>query len=75
MPATDAAIAALSMLATYWVANRFIENWILWIAANIAAVYMYFTLELYATTALYIIYAVAALAGYVHWRKFPRVLN
>lgn len=75
MPVSDASIAAISMLATYWVANRFIYHWLLWIVADIIAVYMYLTQELYATTGLYIIYTIAAIVGYIHWRKFRRVLN
>lgn len=75
MPVSDAAIAALSMLATYWVANKFIYHWLVWIVADIIAVYMYSAQELYATTALYLIYTAAAIAGFIHWRKFRRVLN
>ncbi|PKP00304.1 MAG: hypothetical protein CVU13_02010 [Bacteroidetes bacterium HGW-Bacteroidetes-8] len=75
MPATDALIASLSMLATYWVTNRFIQHWHLWIAADVLAIYMYFSQGLYATTALYLIYIIAAIAGIVHWRKFRQVLN
>ncbi|MDP3437749.1 MAG: nicotinamide riboside transporter PnuC [Bacteroidales bacterium] len=75
MPATDALIAALSMLATYWVTNRFIQHWHLWIAADVLAIYMYFSQGLYATTALYFIYIIAAVAGIFHWRKFRQVLN
>ncbi len=75
MPATDAMIASLSMLATYWVTNRFIQHWHLWIAANVLAIYMYFSQGLYATTALYLIYIIAAIAGIFHWRKFRQVLN
>lgn len=74
-PMIDSAIASMSMLATYWVANRHIEHWIIWIAADILAVYLYISQQLYATTALYIVYTFAAVAGLYHWRKFRRVLN
>jgi hypothetical protein len=36
---------------------------------------MYLSQGLYATTALYFIYIIAAMAGIVHWRKFRQVLN
>lgn len=75
MPVTDASIAAISMLATYWVANRNIYHWLLWIVADVIAVYMYLNQELYATTVLYLIYTIAAVIGFIHWRKFKRVLN
>lgn len=70
MPETDAVIAVLSMLATWWVTRKFIENWYLWIIADGLAVYLYATQELYATALLYLVYTIAALAGYLHWRKF-----
>jgi nicotinamide mononucleotide transporter len=75
MPVTDSLIASLSMLATYWVSKKHIQHWLVWIVADILAVDMYFSQGLYATTALYFIYIVAATAGFIHWRKFNVVLN
>lgn len=75
MPVIDAFIASLSMLATYWVANRFIQHWILWIVTDLFAVYMYLSQGLYATVFLYIAYTIAAVAGLYHWRKFRKVLD
>ena len=75
MPWIDAFIASLSMLATYWVANRFIQHWLLWIVADLFAVYMYFSQGLYATVFLYVAYTIAAIAGLYHWRKFRKVLD
>ena len=74
-PRLDALITIISMLATYWVTRKHIEHWLLWIIADALAVFLYIQQGLYATTALYVIYIVAAVAGYLHWRKFPRVLN
>jgi len=75
MPAIDSIIASLSILATYWVSRKHIQHWLIWIVADILAVYMYSAQGLYATTALYFIYIIAATAGFFHWRKFPVVLN
>lgn len=69
----DAFVTVVSMLATYWVTRKHIENWILWIIADAVAVYLYVQQGLYATTILYVIYIIAAVSGYIHWRKFPRV--
>ncbi|EKD32480.1 MAG: hypothetical protein ACD_77C00086G0002 [uncultured bacterium] len=69
----DAFVTVGSMLATYWVTKKHIEHWILWIIADAVAVYLYVQQGLYATTILYVIYIIAAVAGYIHWRKFPRV--
>ena len=75
MPLLDAFIASISMLATYWVANRFIEHWILWIVVDILAVYMYLSQGLYATVLLYMAYTVSAVVGLYHWRKYKEVLD
>lgn len=69
----DSVVTVVSMLATYWITKKHIENWILWIFADAVAVYLYVQQGLYATTILYVIYIIAAVAGYIHWRKFPRV--
>ncbi len=75
MPGIDAFIAAISMLATYWVANRYIQHWMLWIVADMLAVYMYLSQGLYATVLLYFVYTFAAIAGLYHWHKFRKVLD
>jgi nicotinamide mononucleotide transporter len=75
MPKVDALIASISMLATWWVTKKYIQNWILWLLADGIAVYLYISQELYATALLYFVYMAAAVAGYIHWRKFPKSLN
>lgn len=70
-PAMDAFVAVISMLATWWVSGKHIENWILWIVADLAAALLFSWQGLYATTILYVVYMIAAVVGYLHWRKFP----
>ncbi len=74
-PAMDAFVAIISMLATWWVSGKHIENWILWIIADLAAALLFFWQGLYVTALLYLVYLIAAAAGYKHWRKFPVVLK
>lgn len=73
MPKADALIATISMLATYWVTRKYIENWILWIIANALSLYLYISQGLYATTVLYFIYLIGAVVGYIHWIKFRKI--
>jgi nicotinamide mononucleotide transporter len=75
IPAADAVIASSSMLATYWVARKYIFHWFLWIVTDAFAVFIYAYIGLYATAVLYLVYGVAAVAGFYSWRKFPRVLE
>ena len=74
-PALDSLIATISMLATYWVAKRFIYHWFLWIICNMLSIVLYLSQALYPTVLLYFIYLIAAIIGYIHWRKFREVLN
>ncbi len=69
MPYTDSLIAVLSLLATYWVTGKHSENWIVWIINNAVAIYLYASQGLYPTVFLYVVYLLAALIGYRHWRK------
>ncbi len=75
LPALDSLIATTSMLATYWVAKRFIYHWFLWIICNMLSIGLYLYQALYPTVILYFIYLIAAIIGYIHWRKFREVLN
>ncbi len=74
MPVPDAMATVLSIVATYWVARRYRENWLLWIAVNGISLYIYISQGLYPTSVLYAIYIAAAVAGYRHWRKFDPIV-
>ena len=74
MPRADALATVLSITATFWVARRYRENWLLWIAVNLISLYIYLNQGLYPTSLLYGVYIVAAVAGYIHWRKFRQLV-
>jgi nicotinamide mononucleotide transporter len=63
----DTLTTTFSLIATYWLIKRKIENWALWIVADITYVYLYFSrgAELFAI--LYIVYALFAAYGFFHW--------
>ncbi|MCK9305203.1 MAG: nicotinamide riboside transporter PnuC [Bacteroidales bacterium] len=74
MPKADALATVLSITATFWVTRRYRENWLLWIAVNLISLYIYLNQGLYPTSILYAVYTVAAVAGYIHWRKFRQLV-
>jgi len=74
MPFVDGFIVALSMVATFWVGNRYIEHWYLWFIANSFSVYMYISQALYPTVILYVVFLIASVIGYLKWRKFRRIM-
>jgi nicotinamide mononucleotide transporter len=72
VPYADAAIAWGSVLATWLVARKVLENWLYWIVIDLAAVALYGSQGLHATSALYLLYAVLAVRGFRAWQKDER---
>ena len=64
MPYADAAIAWASVLTTWLVARKLIENWLYWIAIDLVAAALYWSQGLHATAVLYLLYAALAVRGY-----------
>src|SRR3982750_1111897 len=55
-PIIDAFIAGTSISAQILMARRMIENWAAWILVDIVAVALYFSRDLYPTSALYLLF-------------------
>ena len=69
MPYADSAIAGASVAAQILLAYRRIENWVLWIAADIWYVGLYAYKGLYLTVILYAIFVVLSVVGWRSWRR------
>lgn len=65
----DAFTTALSIVATWMLAHRFIEHWPCWVLINSVSAYLYYSRELYPTMFLYLCFAVLAIVGYYNWKK------
>jgi nicotinamide mononucleotide transporter len=68
----DAAIAWGSVLTTFLVARKVLENWLYWIVLDLGAAWLYAAQSLYATAVLFLVYAVIAVRGYVEWGRSVR---
>lgn len=69
LPLADAFVTAFSLIATFMVAKKNLENWIWWILIDGLAVYIYYRRDLHLTAVLYFIYAIIAVAGFINWKK------
>ncbi|MBP8903190.1 MAG: nicotinamide mononucleotide transporter [Paludibacteraceae bacterium] len=69
IPAADSVVGALSVIATWMLAKKKIENWLIWIVVDAFAAGLYFYKELYPTAILFVIYTVMAVVGYKQWKK------
>lgn len=69
VPYEDAFITALSMIAMWMLAYKYVEQWLVWLVVDVACCALYVYKGLYPTTVLYGLYAVIAVFGYLKWKK------
>ncbi len=67
VPWLDAFTTALSIIAMWMLARKYVEQWWVWIVVDVVSAGLYIYKELYFTAALYLLYAVIALFGYRKW--------
>lgn len=75
VPYWDALTTAASIVATWMLAKKFIEQWLLWIVVDIISGILYFTKELYPTVILFGVYTIMAVIGYFQWKKKLAINN
>lgn len=68
-PYLDSFVTWGSIVTTWMVARRIIENWLYWIVVDGVAAWLYFSQGLLATTVLFIIYLGIVVRGYFVWRR------
>jgi nicotinamide mononucleotide transporter len=69
VPFGDALTTARSMVATWMLAQKIIEQWWVWLFVNILSAALYTWRGLYPTAFLFCCYAVASVIGYYAWKK------
>jgi len=68
-PFLDTFTTGIFFAAMWLMANKKLENWILWIAGNIVSIPLYFVKGYGFTGIQYIIFLVLAILGYLAWKK------
>ncbi len=69
VPIGDAFVTALSIVATWMLARKYIEQWWLWVVVNAVSLGLFWWKGLYPTTILFFFYTTMAVVGYNHWKK------
>lgn len=73
--AADSVVGALSIIATWMLAKKKLENWLVFLTVDAYAAVLYFSKGLYPTTVLFIVYTIMAYIGYKEWKKNYSVLT
>lgn len=72
VPWWDSFTTALSMVALWMLAHKYVEQWLAWIAVDVVCCGLYIYKELYFTSFLYGFYTVIAIFGYLKWKRMMR---
>ena len=68
----DAFVMIFSIIATWMLAKKILQNWLIWIVVDSVAVVLYWKSGYHATIVLFVLYVVLAFYGYASWRKACR---
>lgn len=68
-PFLDAFTTVLSLGAQYLLNRKAVENWLLWMTADVVYIYLYFTRGLQLTAVLYFVFLCLCVAGLRRWLK------
>ena len=69
VPYLDATVASMSLIANILLARKIIDNWLLWIIADVMYIGLFYYKGLYVTSGLYAIFLIIATSGLLQWQK------
>jgi nicotinamide mononucleotide transporter len=68
-PYRDAFIMAGSIVTTWMLTRKYLEQWLFWIVIDAVAMITYLQDKLYPTLILFTVYTIMAFIGFYEWRK------
>ena len=68
-PFVDSFTTWASVITTFMVIYKYLENWLYWFVIDGISVYLYVDRALYLTALLFLAYLVIVAGGYISWRK------
>lgn len=68
-PFLDAGVMVFSVMTTYLMVKKVLDNWIYWLIIDSVAIVLYWQNGYYATVIMFIVYILIAFYGYIEWRK------
>ena len=68
-PYLDSFVTVASIVTTYMVAKKILENWLYWLVVDSLSLYLYVQRGLYFYVGLFALYLVLVVIGFVRWRR------
>ena len=68
-PFIDAGTTVSAVICTWMVTRKILENWLYWIAINAVSVWLFMDRGLTQTSALFALYILLSILGYLSWRR------
>ncbi|MEM9533112.1 MAG: nicotinamide riboside transporter PnuC [Pseudomonadota bacterium] len=68
-PYVDAATTCFAVATTFMVTHKVLENWLYWLVIDGVSIYLYLEKGLKLTAALFGLYLVICVFGYLNWRR------
>ena len=69
LPYMDSLTTWGSVVTTFMVVRKILENWIYWLVIDLVSIYLYLDRELYFTAILFAVYIVIIFFGWFSWLK------
>lgn len=75
VPWLDSFTTALSIVGMWMLARKQLEQWLCWVVVDIVSAGLYIYKDLYFTAALYTLYTIIAIFGYLKWKRMMLTQN
>lgn len=73
VPWWDSFTTALSVVAMWMLAHKYVEQWLVWLVVDVVSCGLYIYKDLYFTSFLYGLYALIAFFGYLKWKQLMKL--
>lgn len=72
-PYLDASVTIFSVMNTWLMAKKVLQNWLYWVVIDGAAIVLYVQSGYFATVILFSVYTILAIVGFISWQKLYRL--
>ena len=70
-PWVDSGTTVASLIAQWMLTKKILENWAIWIVADVVMIVMYAMKGLWLTSAIYVVFLVMCVQGHREWTRSP----